>query len=175
MTNKVYTISEKTLDSKIRKAVEAGVQSGRKIKVRELTPYQQTERKLYAYNDVLKYINDCKEELEDMKKYGLKDTSKGIVFMPSGSRMSPEDMLEAKMQDLQYRIQSNEREIKRIDSALESIKNDEYYKIIELKYLNVKRLTDDEIADKIGCEKTTAYRNRNRLVSSLSARLYGFE
>lgn len=168
---------EKQLDIEkiIKKAVQEGMNAGKKTRVRELSSYQQTEKKLYTYNDVVKYINDCREELEEIEQYGLKDKSKGIVFMPSGSRMSPDDMLEAKIKDLNYKIQSNEREIKKIDSALESIHNDEYFKIIELKYLNVKRLNDDEIAAEMFCDRSTVCRNRNRLVSSLSARLYGFD
>ena len=169
---------ELNIEKIIKKAVKEGIKAEHKIKIndQELSPYKLTEKTLYEYNDIKKFIENCKLDIEDLKKCGLPQKSKSIVFMPSGCRVSSTDMLDAKIQDLEYKIKVNENELKKIDKALNTIKDDEYYNIIELKYLNKdKRLNDDEIAAKLYCDRSTICRNRNRLVLKMAVIIYGMD
>ncbi len=162
------------IDEIIKKAVDEGIKAGYAIKRKEISNYhRRTEKLLYSYMDLKKSIEAFKEELKELKKYGLKGKSKSIVYMPSGSRMGADDLLDAKIQDINYRIQRAEREIKRIDNALEAVKNDRWYIIIELKYF--KNMCDEEISeiDIIKCDPSTVRRHKNRLVSKIAIRLFG--
>ena len=158
----------------IKKAVDEGIKAGYNKRKNEITNYhRRTEKLLYSYNDLKKSLEAFKEELKELKQYGLKGKSKSIVYMPSGSRMSPEDLLEAKIQDLLYKIQSTEREIKMIDKALEAVKDDKWYKVIELKYF--QNMSDEDIAtlDEFDCDPSTIRRHKNRLVGKIAIRLFG--
>lgn len=55
--------------------------------------------------------------------------------------------------------------IKIIDTALNTIKKDKYYKVIEYIYFESK--TREEIAEIFDCEVKTITRNKNRLVNQL--------
>lgn len=52
-----------------------------------------------------------------------------------------------------------------VENALDSIKNDKYYSIIELKYH--KKLKNDEIAQILFCDERTVRNNKNRLIKEL--------
>ena len=63
------------------------------------------------------------------------------------------------------------QEVNRIDRALDTIKSDKYYRIIELKYF--KEMTMEAIADEFECEDKTIRRNKNRLINKLKIMLFG--
>ena len=68
-----------------------------------------------------------------------------------------------------------ERELKRIDNALDKIRDDKYYKIIELKYLadeEEKISTDEKLAEKLSRDQSTITRNRKRLMNRLTTILF---
>lgn len=168
--------SNANIDEIIKKAVREGIEAGMSLAKKskqELNPYKLTEKLLYSYHGIKKFIINCQDELDQLVKYGLPEKSNSFVFIPSGSRITGMDMLEAKINDLQYKIQANEKEIEKIDKALDTIRNDEYYSIIELKYLREGQLNDDEIAEQLHCDRSTVCRNRNRLVLKLAIIIHG--
>ena len=78
-------------------------------------------------------------------------------------------ILQLKEKYIREKIET-ERDLKRIDNALDKIKNDKYFDIIQLKYLNKeddKLNTDEEIAERINKERRTIIRNRKRLINKL--------
>lgn len=163
---------EEIIKKAVREGINAGIHVGYGIKSKETTSYfKQTERLLYSYIDMKASIESYIEEIEELEEYGLRGRSKSIVYMPTGCRLGSEDLLEAKIQDLQYKIQSSEREIKKIDKALEAIKDDEWYRVIELKYFQCKN--DQEIAEVMICDPSTVRRNKKRLINKIAVRLYG--
>lgn len=156
----------------IKKAVNAGIAAGYSIKQQEIKNYyKQTEKRLYAYNSLKSGIKAYQEEIDDLKKYGLPKRAKSIIYMPSGSRLEEQDILEARIQDLEYKIQRNKREIQDIDDALKLIKDDQWYMVIEYKYFQGKK--DDEIAVTLSCDESTVRRNKKRLINKIAIRLYG--
>lgn len=162
------------LEEAIKKAVNEGIKAGYIIRKNEVTNYhRKTEKLLYSYNDLKASVINYKEEVEELDRYGLKDKSKSIVYMPSGSRLSREEILDARIQDLYYKIQTTEREIKKIDNALETIKDDDWYGIIELKYF--KNISDIDISelDEFKCDPSTIRRHKNRLINKIAIRLFG--
>lgn len=166
--------SKLNIEEVIRKAVNEGIKAGYIIRKNESTNYRRrTEKLLYSYNDLKASIKIYKEEIEELERYGLKEKSKSIVYMPSGSRLSKEDIIEARIQDLNYKIHTTEREINKIDNALETIKDDKWYGVIELKYFN--SMPDEDIAevDEFKCDPSTIRRHKNRLISKVAIRLFG--
>jgi len=159
------------LESIIRTAVE----TGKLAAVRTAKDaFKATERRLYAIPDLWAKLKDDEEELEDTRKYGLKERSHSISrFFKSGVRLTPEEILEAVVIDLEASIAATRHELEALEKALTSIESDPYYLVVAGKY--IERLTDGEIAEKIPCDPTTVWRNRKRLVQRIAVRLYGVE
>lgn len=165
---------EKIIKKAIKESVAAAINAGYSMRDQSIQNYyKQTEKRLYAYNSLVGGIEAYKEEISDLEDVGMPGKSKSIVFVPSGSRICGEDLLSAKIQDLKYKIQRNQREIKNIDKALDMIKKDEYCNIIKMKYIDKSHLNDDEIANKLNCDPSTIRRNRRRLVNKIEIFFYG--
>jgi DNA-directed RNA polymerase specialized sigma subunit len=163
---------ELNIEKIIKKAVKEGIAAGYSVKQQEVKNYyKQTEKRLYSYPNLKLGINAYQDEIKSLKKYGLPGKSKSIVYMPSGSRLDRDDLLEARIQDLCYKIQCNKDEIKEIDEALKLIKDDAWYKVIEYKYFQGHK--DNEIAEILTCDESTVRRNKKRLVNKIVVRLYG--
>ena len=84
----------------------------------------------------LKKIENNKEELEDLKKHGLKENSRGISrFSKGGMRVDKEEILESLINDLEATIQADMHEIQQIQKALSVIANDRYYSTVHGWYI----------------------------------------
>lgn len=162
---------ENSMENIIYMAVEAGRISAERT---ARDAFKATERRLYAIPDLREKLKDDEEELEDTRLYGLKERSHSITrFFKSGVRLTPEEILEAVVIDLEAAIAATRHELEALEKALTSIEADPYYLAVEGKY--IERLTDNEIAEKIPCDPATVWRNRKRLVQRVAVRLYGVE
>lgn len=157
----------------IKDAVNAGLQAGRVQAASETkNAYKDTEKRLYAFPVLLNRIADNKERMQEYIEHGAPGRSKDIVrFTRSGSRLSPDEILEALLQDMQANIAADEYEVATIAAALKTIEGDQYYAAVAGKYLEGR--TDDDIAAAIPCDASTVRRNRGRLVRRLAVWLYG--
>jgi len=73
--------------------------------------------------------------------------------------------------DMESTIYADEEEIEMIDRALSLIAKDSYSLAVTGKYL--EGMTDEEIGESIGCDPTTVWRNRKRLLQTVMTYLYG--
>lgn len=81
------------IENIIYRAVEAGRISAERS---ARDAFKATERRLYAVPDLRAKLKDDQEELEDTRKYGLKERSHSITrFFKSGVRLTPEEIMEA--------------------------------------------------------------------------------
>ena len=134
--------------------------------------YKETEKRLYAYPDLLEKIAGDKEKLTELMEHGAPTRSTSVVrFQHSGVRLSPEEILDVLVQDITATIAADQHEADTIAAALERIKTDPYYVVIAGKFIECK--PDDEIAALIPCDASTVRRNRGRLVRRLAVWLYG--
>lgn len=168
---------EKIIEQAVTKAVRAsailGVEKG-KSETNNL--FKQTEIRLYAYPDLRDNIEKYNQDIEDLRREALPGRSKDIVFFGSfsgGTRLSPDEIQEARILLLQRKIYRDQTEIDEIEFALQSIKDDGYRQIIELRYFANK--SDDEVAAVIKCDPSTVRRNKGRLVRKIAVKLYGAE
>ena len=135
-----------------------------------LTPYQKTEKLISSYNLLRSSITRKINLMEDIEKNGLTPKNSGITERVKGGTENYKSDIEKKEDRLEFikqDISFTENIVMQIESALESIKDDKYYKIIELKYFNKKTL--EEIADEFDVDVRTIKRNKNRIINDLSA------
>ena len=160
---------QENIEEIIRRAVEAGSRSAsRNVK----DAFKATERRLYGLPILRRKLAEDKEKLEEVKESGPAKRSKSITrFSKSGVRLSPEEIFEAIVSDLEATIAADEHEIQTMERALETIAEDEYYFTVTGRYFD--NLPDEVIAGRIPCDTSTVWRNRKRLVQRLSVWLYG--
>ena len=165
-------IDSKT-QSLINEAVTAGLIAGRaQASSTAKDTFRATERRLYALPVLERKVISDKEMLDEILTHGPHGRSKSIVrFQRSGYRVSPEEMIEAIVNDLKATIATDEHEIETVRRALCDIEDDAYYKAITGKYIESK--SDEAVADEIPCDPSTVWRHRKRLVQRLAVLLYG--
>ena len=161
------------IDQAVAKALAAGrlsVTQGQK------DAYKTTERRLYALPVIRAKLEEEREELAQLtgSERELPSRSADIIrFQRSGLRLSKEDILAARITDLECRIASKEHEIKEMERALEQAANDYYYLTIAMKYFD--GTVDEDVAAILHCDPSTIRRNRSRLVRIIAVWLYGPE
>lgn len=134
--------------------------------------FKATERRLYAVPVLRKKLQDDMARLAEIKQYGPQQKSSSITrFMKNGIRLTPEEIQEALIMDLEAGIAADQYELDNMEKALAGIADDEYYLTVSGRYL--QGLSNEQIAERIPCEISTVWRNRKRLVQQLAVLLYG--
>jgi len=177
-SKKKHTPVSQDIDTKIQYAIQealrAGYAAGRTEAERQAKdPYKATEKRLYALPDLQKKVEDDKLFVEQLRTHGTPERSRSLVrFARSGYRATPEELLESMIESTEATIAADEHEIATVQRALDGIKDDYYYFLLERRYFEGD--TDDQkIADEKHLDKTTIYRNRKRLVNRIAIKLYG--
>lgn len=160
---------KENVESIIKQAVEAGRISAERT---AHDAFKATEKRLYALPVLRLKIEDDKERLQEIRQYGPRGKSKDIVrFQKHGVRLSPEEILEAIVIDLEATIAADEYEVETLEKALRIIERDSYYRTVTGRY--VEDLSDEQVAAEIPCDTSTVWRNRKRLVQRVAIWLYG--
>lgn len=161
--------NKKPVEDIIKASVNAAISAAQRA---PKDAYKATERRLYAYPYLKQKLEDDREMLEEVRTYGPREKSKSIVrFQKNGSRLTPEEIFEAVVLDLEATIAADEEEIKVIEKAVGYIKDDRYAHSVTGKYF--EEVDDDTIAQELEVEPTTVWRHRKRLVQRISVMLYG--
>lgn len=145
---------------------------GGRRKAKDLT--RLTKKRLYAYPLLQENIERYKADIEDIKREDFGKSKSIVAFMAnSGGPEKPtlEELREAKILLVERKIARDEAEIKEMNAALDTIRDDAYYSLIEMMFF--QKLRQDEIAESVHCDKTTVWRNVGRLLDALSIVLYG--
>lgn len=145
------------------------------VKDNSKTAYQKTEQLLYNYQNFKKIIAKRELEIETIKKYGVPQRSTSIVGFSSKSSKTPgmileADAVECAVQTVQANMYDTVQAVSLIDKAMESLKNDPYYKIIEMVYFEGR--TQEEIADYFGVTQVTISKNKSKLVKQLAIEIF---
>ena len=141
------------------------------------TPFQKTETLLFNYNHFKAAINDKEEQIREIREVGL--AKKGAAFSTySGDNgyievKSDMEKAEEKIERIESSIKATRSFIRIIDDALESLIDDPYYELINLRYF--KGLSREEIAEHFECDVKTVTRNKNRLINLLQIKLFSDE
>lgn len=142
---------------------------------KELSYYKKVEILLYNYENLKEAIKQKEEDIENLEKYGLKEKSCSVVvYSSAGGNPEADRYLELKNKYIVEKLEI-ERDLKRIDNALDKIRKDSYFDIIQLKYLNTEEdrvKTDNELVEMLDKERITIIRNRKRLINKLTTILF---
>ena len=160
-------MNEKDIDRIADKIIER-MKTDREIKTeKQLTPFQKTE-KLLSELALLKGAIDSKNMLiEDLKKEGISIQKRetGVNVQSSKIYLSELEKVENRIEKLQEEIARIENVVNMVERALDTIRNDKYYNIIEMKYF--EDLTFENIAEKLDISVITAKRYKNKMIRQL--------
>lgn len=117
------------------------------LKDNKKTPFQKTEALLYNYQDYKRVLNDKEKQIEEMEDNEKEKTQKSIRITKGL--------------------------IDNINKALDTIRSDKYFCIIEMKYF--EKQSREEIALTLDKDVKTITRNKNRLVEKLKMILFSDE
>lgn len=160
-------MNEKDIDRIADKIIER-MKTDREIKTeKQLTPFQKTE-KLLSELALLKGAIDSKNMLiEDLKKEGISIQKRetGVNVQSSKIYLSELEKVENRIEKLQEEIVRIENVVNMVERALDTIKNNKYYDIIEMKYFD--ELTFEHISEKLDISVITAKRYKNKMIRQL--------
>lgn len=165
--------SQPTPNESVEEIIQRAVMAGRVAAEHTAKDtFKATERRLYAVPVLRKKLEDDRERLDELQKYGPRGKSKSIVrFQSGGSRLTPEEIFEVIVRDMEATIAADAYELEIMERALAYIQDDEYYVTVTGRYL--ENLPDEVVAEKIPCDTSTVWRNRKRLVQRIAVMLYG--
>ena len=168
---------EKTIDYKSKDIADKVIErlnDSNRIK-QEIPYYKKVELLLYNYENLNEAVRQKEEAIEELDIYGLPEKSKSIVMYSSAGGNTQADRYSELKEKYRLEKLETERILKRIDNALDKIRNDKYFEIIQYKYLNEdedKVKTDEELANKFNRDRKTITRNKNRLINKLITILF---
>lgn len=132
--------------------------------------YKNTEYLLNNYDLLKKSINDMKTQIKDLEQYGIKKGTSAVHVVSNVIKEDEDIIIERRINNLKQSIHRTKSVLKMINLILQDIRDDKYYKIIELKYFDKK--TYEEIAEVMECDISTISRNKNRLINKIKVRLF---
>ena len=160
-------MNEKDIDRIADKIIERMKTDGEIKTEKQLTPFQKTE-KLLSELSLLKGAIDSKNMLiEDLKKEGISIQKKktGVNVQASKIYLSELEKVENRIEKLQEEIARIENVVNMVERALDTIRNNKYYDIIEMKYFD--ELTFEHISEKLNISVITAKRYKNKMIRQL--------
>ena len=138
------------------------------------SPFQKTETLLFNYNNFVSVIQEKEEQIEELRQFGLRQKSCSITSFSGNTGMievqSDAEKVEEKIEMIEFSISTTKNFIKIIDDALDALKDDQYFDIIQMRYM--EGCSREEIAEHFDCDVKTITRNKNRLINLLQIRLF---
>lgn len=141
----------------------------------EKTAYQKTEQLLYNYRGFKRIVEERMREIEEIRVHGVPQKCGSVgervqtSFVQNGIVL-PEESVENAVRNVQESVHTTVLAIEMIDKGMASLRNDPYYKILEMRYFDGR--TQEDIALKFNCTQQNISKNKSRLVRELSMRLF---
>ena len=141
----------------------------------EKAAYAEAERRLYAIRPLRARVEEAREELAVLEGIGADMLAQAAdsymrVLRP-GTCVDPGELHAAQLSALRGQLAVDERELRRMNAALDFIREDPYFEAVEGRY--VHGMSDGILAERLCCDPSTVRRNRRRLVRMVALRLYG--
>jgi RNA polymerase sigma factor (sigma-70 family) len=171
INSEVLKIINKTVDEAAKKAAEAIRKANEEADAGQRNYFKETERLLYSLPALRLKVAQDEEDLQNNQIVMKRKSADVIRFSGIGNNSNLYDPEADYIESRKASMERTKREIQRIDRALETIQEDEYYEIIPLKYFD--NCTIEEIAERLGKDDSTVRRNKNRLINKLKVVLFG--
>ncbi len=165
---------ERIIDLAVRKSTENVFEilrkNGFEIKESKST-FQKTEQLLYLVPQLKEAINHNKQRIDDLKQYGIPKTSNAVKIVDSFAiKREDNEIVEQEISKLLQRNYIISTQLKWINGIVESLRNNKFYDLIELKYYEQKSY--EEIAEYFDCDVSTVSRNKNKLINKIKGLLF---
>ena len=171
LTEIIQTVVDATINALETKGVFGKQNANPKM---EKTAYQRTEQLLYNYNGFKKIVEERKQEINELYKYGVPKRSSSFEFVPHSNTvtgiMLPEESVEQAVRTIENNISETVGVLKLIDNSMAALSKDPYYNILPMRYFEGR--TQEDIAVELKCDQATISRNRSRLVKELAMRIF---
>lgn len=152
--------------------VVANISQSKIKKVKNINDYkQETAKKLYSYPHLKSNIAGYMEDLKNLNKEVFGNAPAVHIINTGGQKMEIEELRCHEAIRIRKKIFRDEKMIKEIDRALDSVRQDKYFVIIEMFYF--RKMKMEEIAEELKCDIKTTYTNRARLFNIIMLKFYG--
>ena len=170
-------IEERDLEKLIKETVKATIEElgiGKQTYKQTKTAYQKTEQLLYNYRGFQRVVKEKQEQIEEIKKYGVPHKGSAVHTYCGDNTVRGLSTVEETVDDAVYTVQKSVQEIvnviNMINKAMEFIRNDPYYKTLEMRYLD--GMGQEDIAKQFGCTPQNISYHKSRLIKELALRLF---
>ncbi len=143
------------------------------IKIEEKTAYQKTEEILYNYHDFKFAVKSKEQQIKALKANVFETLHSDIPDDFSVNMNNDIDKIKKKIKSLECSILITDKYLIMIEDALNSLKDDKYYGLIQMAYF--ENSNREEIAKKFNVDVSTISRNKTRLVNKLKTILFSDE
>ena len=137
---------------------------------------QKVEKYLYSYPALKINIQLKKEDILNLEREQL-ETCPAVHMVNTNdyrpSHLTVEDKRKLLADNIRVSICYDEILLNRIERALNYIRHERYYKIIQLRYFD--NMNMQEVASEIPCDIKTAYSNKDKLLDKLMIIFFGAE
>lgn len=154
----------------------SGSASPKKTPMKEKSAYAQTEALLFNYNTFKKIIREKQQEIDDIRKYGVLERGGAVKKyggncggLPRGIVLDDERVEDA-VRNVEKSMESTVQAVALIEKTMATMKNDPYYKILEMRYFEGR--TQEDIAAAFKCTQPNVTYHKSRLVKELSIKLF---
>jgi RNA polymerase sigma factor (sigma-70 family) len=167
----IQRIISASVEQAVKKAANAIIAANEQVEAGQRNYFRETEKLLYSLPALNLSVAEYEEDISKNTLITSRERSKDVV-RPSTSNsgsygLHPDEIYNSKLAS----IERTKKQIQRIERALETVQEDQYYNIIPMKYFDEMHV--DDIADRLNCDVSTVRRNKNRLINKLKVVLFG--
>ena len=160
--------TDKIIETAVNKAIEI-LRQKNMIKL-PLNSYQKTELLLRNYKHFKNVIINKDKKIAEIRAEGIVKKGHSGETKGSFTYVSELERIEDKIERFERKLIKMMDSIEMLEKALEKIKKDEYYEIIELYYFENKSRM--EISEELCVDPATVSRNRKRLIDILKVDIF---
>lgn len=160
--------TDKIIETAVNKAIEI-LRQKNMIKL-PLNSYQKTELLLRNYKHFKNVIINKDKKIAEIRAEGIVKKGHSGETKGSFTYVSELERIEDKIERFERKLIKMMDSIEMLEKALEKIKKDNYYEIIELYYFENKSRM--EISEELCVDPATVSRNRKRLIDILKSDIF---
>ena len=170
-------IEKQAMEELIKETVKATILElgiGKQPARQNKTAYQKVEQLLYNYRGFHRVVKEKLEQIDEIKKYGVAHKGSAVHSYSGDNTVHGISTVEETVDDAVHTVQRSVQEVmsvlNMIDKAMLAMKNDPYYKILEMRYFD--GMGQEDIAKALNCTQPNVSYHKSRLVKELALRLF---
>jgi len=132
---------------------------------------KRTIEVLNSFDKLQKKVEQDKEDIEDMKQEKFDETVFHSSRRPEGPQLDDETRHMQKMRNRERGMLRTQRLLDRVSRAMDSMKGEEGYNILKMRYLDGKEM--GQIAQELNCSTRTIERKHMKLLRKMKVLFYG--